>query len=599
MIKKIDENRRGFIWRALLCWLLSLIALSNDELTNYDVRFSLRGTQKVDSSIAVILLEERDFNRLFEAKKNFINDIREVNDITDSFYWDLETWTELLKVILQQSPRKVGVSLYFGDNIGTATELPPEKKAYFLDDRVIWSTTTNSLDRLLRPTFTNSKQSNLGLNDVRKDDDGVVRRIYSQGGEVFHLAERLTGKYFPLSQSGLVINFRGESKALTEYSLQEVLSGSLPADTFKDKIVLIGAANAKSTQFQTPVGPLSRVEIMAHMTDNLLNDRWIRRLSFSWYAVFLALLLFFAIWIITKYPQVVALVMYLWMATLIAAISAGIFDAYYLWFPAFSSCVGLGISWIIFVGYHATQIERKNFALEQESRAIRELEQLKNNFVSLISHDFKTPIAKIQSVVTRLQNQNKNSDISTDLDSLQSFSEELNRYIQSILKLLRVESRDFKLNKEVADLNESIEQAIANLRPLAAEKSIWVQTELEPLFSTEFDVTLMKEVLINLIENAIKYTPAGGWIRIRSSEVNEQIICEVEDSGEGLDAEDLKSVWGKFVRGKDQDLKSKGSGLGLYLVKYFIELHGGQVQMTSEKGKGTKVSFTLPVSDDT
>jgi signal transduction histidine kinase len=229
---------------------------------------------------------------------------------------------------------------------------------------------------------------------------------------------------------------------------------------------------------------------------------------------------------------------------------------------------------------------------------MQELEQLKNNFVSLISHDLKTPIAKIQAVVNRLLPQHQGGELQSDLEALHASSEELHRYIQSILKVLRVESRDFRLHREVADINEVIEDAVLQLKPLAHDKEIKILTQLEPMFSSEFDVTLMKEVVINLIENAIKYSPLGSEIVIRSEERDNVIRVEVQDKGQGIAPDELEKVWQKFVRGKEQDLKSKGSGLGLYLVKYFIELHGGTVRIESELGKGSTVSFTLPVSDD-
>jgi signal transduction histidine kinase len=183
------------------------------------------------------------------------------------------------------------------------------------------------------------------------------------------------------------------------------------------------------------------------------------------------------------------------------------------------------------------------------------------------------------------------------MQSLRSSSEELNRYIQSILKVLRVESRDFKLNVEVGDINEIIQEALLQLTPLAQEKQIQIETNLEPMFSIEVDVTLIREVLINLVENAIKYTPAGGKITLTSHETPTRVRVEVADTGEGIDPAEAQNVWGKFVRGKDQDLKTKGTGLGLYLVKYFIELHGGEVFLSSELKKGTKVSFSLPLEE--
>jgi K+-sensing histidine kinase KdpD len=258
----------------------------------------------------------------------------------------------------------------------------------------------------------------------------------------------------------------------------------------------------------------------------------------------------------------------------------------------------LTATWIIFIGYQATKIEKQNFRLQQEQQYLHELEQLKNNFVSLISHDLKTPIAKIQAIVDRLLVNQQQVEIHPDLRVLRLYSDELNKYIQSILKLLRVESRDFRLNIEVADINDVILEALNLLKPLAQEKNISVNTRLEPIFSLEFDTMIMKDVIINLIENAIKYTPTGGSIEIKSFEDTDNVNVCIKDTGDGIKPEDMDRVWGKFTRGSDQDLKTKGTGLGLYLVKYFIEMHGGKVKMESAVGKGTIVSFSLPLDSE-
>ncbi|MBC7456915.1 MAG: HAMP domain-containing histidine kinase, partial [Bdellovibrionaceae bacterium] len=186
-------------------------------------------------------------------------------------------------------------------------------------------------------------------------------------------------------------------------------------------------------------------------------------------------------------------------------------------------------------------------------------------------------------------------DTKDDLNNLKDYSEELNRYIQSILKLLRVESKEFKIYKETADLNGVIENVVDRLKPLATAKNIDLQLNLEPMFLIEFDVTLMTEVILNLIENAIKYTASNGVINIHTTETDFDVRVEVQDTGEGISHEDLEHIWKKFSRGKNQDLKTKGSGLGLYLAKYFIELHGGKISVKSELGKGTVFYIRLPI----
>lgn len=593
-------RRRGLLLRTLLCWTIGCMALTADESTTFDQRFNLRGEQKASKDVVVLTLYPSDFLHAYDVRTNSLTNIGDITDFTDSFFWERQTWKRLLTRVLADGPRAVGVALWFGDNIGEI-RLSPEERTVLQDPRVYWSTSINNMERMLTPSFAREDLSNIGSSDLRRDEDGVVRRIFPTPDrvEVHHMVEKLAGKPLPSRQAGLVINYRGSPRLFPHYTLGDIFNDEIPADAFKDKIVVIGAESGSSPRFLTPMGPLSRAEILAQVLDNHLENRWIQRLPFGAYAAGLLLLTILAVFLITTYPQSVVLLFFLWIGTLWAALSAWIFDSFSIWIPAFSPFVLLAATWIIFIGYQATRIERLNAKLQQEQRYLQELEQLKNNFVSLISHDLKTPIAKIQAVLSRLMTQHPDPALAKDLHSLLDSSEELNKYIQSILKVLRVESRDFKVNREVADINEVIEEALAQLRPLAAERQIAIRSELEPMFSSEFDVTLIKEVLVNLIENAIKYTPAGGSIFIRSTEADEQIRVEIKDTGQGISREEIDKVWQKFVRGKDQDLKTKGTGLGLYLVKYFIELHGGRVSLDSEVGKGSTVSFTLPLVDDT
>jgi signal transduction histidine kinase len=597
LLAKIIFRRRGFWLRTLLCWTIGITALSSDEGNSFDQRFQLRGDQKASKQIVLINIKQSDFSPIYQKRTNSISNLNELTDITDSFFWNRELWTELLRKTLAQNPKSIGVTLYFGINVGEVHLTRAERKI-FNDPRIVWSTSTNNFERLYEPLFTNDAHDNIASNDLRRDEDGVIRHIFAQ--EVLpHLVEKITHKKFPVATSGISINYRGSSKVFTQYSLAEVLNDEIPDNALKDKIILIGAETTSSPQYLTPVGPLSRSEILAHITDDVLGDKWIRQWGFPVYALLFLGLALLAVFIITQYPQSVALVFMLWLALSIAAISAWIFDSFYLWIPAYSPFILLLATWTIFIGYQANQVERMNFQLQQEQQYFAELEQLKNNFVSLISHDLKTPIAKIQAIVDRLMTQHQTPELQEDLRSLRRSGDELNRYIQSILKVLRVESREFKLHKEVADINEIIEQALDQLRPLAAEKQIQIKTEMEPLFSVEFDTTLIKEVVVNLMENAIKYTPPNGEITIFSEETDDAIFVRVRDNGEGIRPEDMDKIWGKFTRGSDQDMKSKGSGLGLYLVKYFIELHGGKVGLESKLGGGTTVSFTLPLIDDT
>jgi len=224
-----------------------------------------------------------------------------------------------------------------------------------------------------------------------------------------------------------------------------------------------------------------------------------------------------------------------------------------------------------------------------------DVEELKNNFLSLISHDLKTPIAKIQAIVDRLLAQNPQNEFSSDLSALREVATELNRYIKTLLQIARVESRDFRINKDAADINEVVFAVVEKLEPLAKAKKIQLSTQLEPMFLIEVDQLLIHEVILNLVENAIKYTPEGGRVVVRSQEVDDRVIVMVEDSGPGISADEQARVFDKFYRGESGKTQAKGSGLGLYLVKYFVELHNGKIILESQLNQGTRIGFSLPI----
>jgi CHASE2 domain-containing sensor protein len=307
--------------RIFLCWVIGCIALSNDELNSYDQRFQLRGDQKTSSSIALVNLNQNDFETSYGQRTNSIGNMSEVTDITDSFFWNKKIWVELLTRILIQKPKSVAVTFYFGDNIGNP-RLTPEEQKIFLDQKVTWGSTLNSLERNLMPAFSNRDGSNVGSNEIRKDEDGIVRRVFPQKSQTPHLIERITGKDFPTQMAALPINFRGASKVFNQYSLSQILYDDLPPDTFYQKIVVIGVDASSAPSYMTPLGTLSRSEIFAHLTDTLIGNKWIKRFSFGWYASALFLLLLIAVFFITTYPQSVALFFILWTGTLLAALSA-------------------------------------------------------------------------------------------------------------------------------------------------------------------------------------------------------------------------------------------------------------------------------------
>jgi signal transduction histidine kinase len=140
-----------------------------------------------------------------------------------------------------------------------------------------------------------------------------------------------------------------------------------------------------------------------------------------------------------------------------------------------------------------------------------------------------------------------------------------------------------------------VKDVISKLEYLARSKNIEIRAELEPLFSIKIDVDLMRQVFQNLIENGIKYSPEGTSILVTSEERDGLIVVQVADQGPGIPEDELPHIFMKFYRSRNAKGSSiKGSGLGLYLAKYFVELHKGRVLVDSTLGQGTTFTVELP-----
>ncbi len=111
-------QKRGFLLRALICWVFSVFFLKFDEIGTYDIRFKLRGQQKVTQEVVLLTLKTSEFSKMFDLKTSTLINTNELADLSDSFYWDRKLWQDVLAKILAQNPKKIGVTLYFGSNIG-------------------------------------------------------------------------------------------------------------------------------------------------------------------------------------------------------------------------------------------------------------------------------------------------------------------------------------------------------------------------------------------------------------------------------------------------------------------------------------------------
>jgi two-component system phosphate regulon sensor histidine kinase PhoR len=232
----------------------------------------------------------------------------------------------------------------------------------------------------------------------------------------------------------------------------------------------------------------------------------------------------------------------------------------------------------------------------------KQVQQMKNDFVSHVSHELKTPLASITAFTEMLADGEANDEKTRKefYSVIQSQAQRLNRLIEDILNCSRIESGLIKINKETASLTMLIEEQLQMIKGYAEEKEVKVIGQ-KPIIYDQVDVDkdMIQEVIVNLLSNAVKYTPSGGSVKIET-EVDENaalVRVSVTDTGVGIPEDDIEHVFDKFYRVSANKKQAEGTGLGLNLVKQIIEkVHDGRVFVMSKVGVGSTFGFELPLA---
>lgn len=227
------------------------------------------------------------------------------------------------------------------------------------------------------------------------------------------------------------------------------------------------------------------------------------------------------------------------------------------------------------------------------TKELKSIEYLRKDFVSSVSHEFKTPLSSIQGFAKLLENNNLTEEERKEyLGIIYEETERLSNLSTNILKLSKLESQEIVFNKKEYHLDEQIRNAILLLEPKWSEKNIDLFIELDNI-SFLADEDLMQQVWINIINNAIIYSMQDGKISVKMYKEEEKVIVIVDDEGIGMDEKTKERMFEKFFKG-DNSHSKEGTGLGLALVKRIIDLHQGNIEVESELGKGTMIKITLP-----
>ena len=231
----------------------------------------------------------------------------------------------------------------------------------------------------------------------------------------------------------------------------------------------------------------------------------------------------------------------------------------------------------------------------------REAEEMKSTFISVVSHELKTPVSLIKGYANTLAREDANWDRATVREGLQVISEEsdrLNSLINNLLDASRIQAGGFRTERSDVSIPRLAGKVVENFQLQTTPHRFILDFALD--FPVVFgDVERLRQVFNNLVSNAIKYAPEGGEIRIGGwSDSNQQVTVYVADEGIGIPGEEQGRLFQRFYR-VDSSLrrKTQGAGLGLYLCRSIIEAHGGRIWLRSEPGKGTTVFFSLPLAD--
>ncbi|WP_099468122.1 HAMP domain-containing sensor histidine kinase [Konateibacter massiliensis] len=222
------------------------------------------------------------------------------------------------------------------------------------------------------------------------------------------------------------------------------------------------------------------------------------------------------------------------------------------------------------------------------------IETLRNDFIANVSHEFKTPLSTIEGYVTLLQSDDLTPEQKQDyINIVMNSTRQLSTLASNILKISKLENQDKILDKGWFSLDEQIRQALLWLETKWTEKNIDLELELSSI-SFYGNEELMMQVFINLIDNAIKFTPKEGRILINAYQTASETVISISDTGIGISTEAQSHVFEKFYQ-SDKARLSEGNGLGLTLVKHIVDLSEGTIHIESEKDIGTTFTLRLPL----
>jgi signal transduction histidine kinase len=234
---------------------------------------------------------------------------------------------------------------------------------------------------------------------------------------------------------------------------------------------------------------------------------------------------------------------------------------------------------------------------------VREANQAKSEFISCVSHELRTPMTSIRGYAEMLEKGMVGSLSSQQTEFIRTIrrnAERMQVLVSDLQDVSRIETGRLRLEMGSVAATDALDSALqatqAQIQARSQHLTVDMPDDLPPVYA---DRARLAQILINLLSNAYKYTPKGGHIGVRAQVQGEYVQCAVSDNGIGMSPQDQQCLFTKFFRSEDPTVReTTGTGLGLCIVKSLVELQGGEIEVESDLGKGTTVTFTIPVSTE-
>lgn len=416
--------------------------------------------------------------------------------------------------------------------------------------------------------------------------------------------ENIHGKFEHIGTEQVFITFH-PANSFPTYNFEDVLEDKVPLELLENKIILVGTNTNKSiddyvaTPYSSETADLfPTTELQANMFQTLINNNAPEKVPQPINILITTLISILTVYVAlsVKPSKGITILLSTFLGFgILATVLLSFFD---LWIDMAHPFLAIFLCYYFFIPYRLIIENRRSWEYLQKNKLLHQVEELKTNFISMMSHDLKTPIARIQGMTeVILKDSVTLSSVQREaVDTIKGSSDDLLKFITSILQYGRIESQGVELHKQSKDINQILQDVIKKHEFLARVKKIKIVTELEPMFPVQVDSDLIKQVFSNLIENAIKYSLEDSVVTVKSREEGDKVLVEVLDNGIGIPEADLPNIFMKFYRSHNVKTSTiKGTGLGLYLAHYFVKLHKGEITVASEPQKGSKFTVILPL----